>query len=223
MGQQLPTSDILNRIYNDLNAGLSLIMTDIPTFLNFSASGAWSTPNLIQPTVLTTSTPGIDLALLTYVTSETLAQQNFSIMPLATGRDLDFVPLFNASRDSHYNGSSDISRAQGNETIYWSPNTQRQYQFVYNGGKLANGSTVDPYVVLKQIEANKWADLPVLFDGAYNCTLEGKAGGPVVDVGNNGSLDVSCLSALPVYIGKGASCPIGAVEVSGKCPFQVGG
>lgn len=35
MGQQLPTSDILNRIYNDLNAGLSLIMTDIPTFLNF--------------------------------------------------------------------------------------------------------------------------------------------------------------------------------------------
>lgn len=61
-------------------------------------------------------------------------------------------------------------------------------------------------------------DLPVLFDGAYNCTFEGRAGGSVVGVGADGSLDVACLSVLPMYVGKGG-CPDGAVLVGGKCPF----
>ena len=43
--------------------------------------------------------------------------------------------------------------------------------------------------------------LPVLFDGAYNCTLEGKAGGGlVIHVNADGTLDVSCLSVLPMYL-----------------------
>jgi hypothetical protein len=211
MGQQLPTANIMLRIYNGLNAGLGLLMSDIPTFLSFTTSGAWSTPNLIKPTVLTNSTPGIDLALLTYVTSETLAQNNFSIT------------FPNTSPENQHNASTDISDAQGNAAVYSSPNTQRQYQLVYNGPNIANGSTPDPYTVLRQLEANNWADLPVLFDGAYNCTLQGRAGGPVAHVGSNGTLDMSCLSTLPVYIGEKDACPVGAVMVGGKCPFGVGG
>lgn len=60
-------------------------------------------------------------------------------------------------------------------------------------------------------------DLPVLFDGAYNCTLAGRAGGSVVSVEADGALDMACLSVLPMYV-KGA-CPAGAVLVKGKCPF----
>lgn len=61
-------------------------------------------------------------------------------------------------------------------------------------------------------------DLPVLFDGAYNCTLAGRAGGSVVSLNPDGSLDMACLSLLPMYVGKGG-CPAGAVWVDGKCPF----
>ena len=62
-------------------------------------------------------------------------------------------------------------------------------------------------------------DLPVLFDGAYNCTFAGQAGGSVVSFNKDGSLDMACLSVLPMYVGKGGGCPDGAVLVGGKCPF----
>ena len=219
MSQQLPTSNILLRVYNSFNAGLNQIMTDIPTFLDFSAKGTWSSPEFVQASALKSSTPSIGLALLTYVVSETLAQNDFSIIPLATSRAVDFVPLTNAQRKAHWNGEN-ILRGQGKQTLYWSPNTSRQYQLTWNGGKLANGSTIDPFNVLTQIEDNGWADLPTLFDGAYNCTLEGKAGGPVVNLGDDGSLDLSCLSAVPVVLAKGVNCPVGAVNVDEKCPFK---
>ena len=61
-------------------------------------------------------------------------------------------------------------------------------------------------------------DLPVLFDGAYNCTFAGRAGGSVVSLNADSSLNMACLSVLPMYRGKGA-CPDGAVWVDGKCPF----
>ena len=81
---------------------------------------------------------------------------------------------------------------------------------------------MDPYNVLKLIEENQWADLPTMFDGAYNCTSQGfvKPLTSVVHLLADGTVDMSCLSALPVYITNGASCPIGAVQVNGTCPFQ---
>lgn len=63
------------------------------------------------------------------------------------------------------------------------------------------------------------AYMPVLFDGSYNCTLAGKAGGASINVNDDGSLNVACLSALPIYLDDGTPCPDGAVQVGGKCPF----
>ena len=61
------------------------------------------------------------------------------------------------------------------------------------------------------------ADLPVLFDGAYNCTFAGQAGGSVVSLKADSSLNVACLSTFPMYID--GDCPEGATLVNGKCPF----
>ena len=61
------------------------------------------------------------------------------------------------------------------------------------------------------------ANLPALFDGAYNCTYAGQAGGSVVSLNADNSLNMACLSVLPMYIS--GSCPDGAVYVGKKCPF----
>lgn len=81
---------------------------------------------------------------------------------------------------------------------------------------LGNSATVDSTVV----------DMPTLFDGAYNCTAQGRAGGSVVNVnagggsgeGGTGTLDMSCLSRLPIYLPCKTACPT-SVLVDGKCPF----
>ena len=74
------------------------------------------------------------------------------------------------------------------------------------------------YGMLAQLETSD-VYMPVLFDGASICTLEGKTGGSAVNLNADGSLDVACLSSLPIYLLKGSACPGGAVQVGGKCPF----
>ena len=59
----------------------------------------------------------------------------------------------------------------------------------------------------------------VLFDGAYNCTFPGEAGGLLVNFNPDGALDGTCLSVLPMHLAKESACPDGAVLVDGKCPF----
>ena len=61
------------------------------------------------------------------------------------------------------------------------------------------------------------ASMPALFDGAYNCTYAGQAGGSVASLNADNSLNMACMSVLPMYID--GDCPAGAVYVGGKCPF----
>lgn len=38
--------------------------------------------------------------------------------------------------------------------------------------------------------------LPVLFDGAYTCAAEGRRGGAILGINEDGSLDFNCFSRL---------------------------
>ena len=78
--------------------------------------------------------------------------------------------------------------------------------------------------VLQVIANNKLADFDFLYDGNYNCTAAGKAGGHVLNIGDDGTLDVSCMSQLPIYLSCSpkAECPT-TVLVGGKCPFGYDG
>ena len=172
-----------------LTAGLQLIMNDVGTFIAFAGNGLFSTP---MPSANEPSayTSGFTGALDTYILSEILAKNSISATPgsIVTADPCSSGPVCTSS--------------------YWSPVTGRQYSFT--GSKTVS--------LINEAVATTEMDLPVLFDGAYNCTLAGQAGGSVVSLKADGSLNMACLSVLPMYVGK-SGCPDGAVWVDGKCPF----
>lgn len=89
--------------------------------------------------------------------------------------------------------------APSNDPIYWSPSTGRQYRLAQSGA-----ATADPTTLIRDLPA--YADLPQLFDGAFNCTSEGQADDELsVILGYDGSPDLSCASALPVNTRPGTS------------------
>ena len=203
-----------------LQSALNLIMSDVPTFSSWAAHGLYSGPtlfNLAQPAT------GITSAFTTYLVGEVLSQAGFSATP--TTKNF-FKEAFQDQRRCTSLG--DVCEASNHISYYWSPVTQMQYEinepsdWARHLGKQSVieefGYESSAFGLLDYIETLD-VYMPVLFDGAYNCTLEGKAGGSAVNINANGSLDVACLSSLPMYLSKGSSCPTGAVQVGGKCPF----
>lgn len=53
--------------------------------------------------------------------------------------------------------------------------------------------TVD---MLSAIVENAWTTLPLLFDGAYNCSAAGTFGGSPIQIEADGTIDLSCMSQL---------------------------
>lgn len=201
---------------------LSLLMTDLPTFLSFTTNGSFSFSNFLF--AADEAQPYLTLALSTHIASELLGQNGWFGVPLniaTTHADFaascgDTVPLV-------FGTNTTICLTPAGEATYWSPITHRIYALRYQGRKqnqklspidmlrsvqngtvaalvstsLGNSATVDATVV----------DMPTLFDGAYNCTAKGRGGGSVVNVdagggnggGGTGTLDMSCLSRLLIY------------------------
>ena len=168
---------------------LQLIMSDIGTFLAFAGDGIFSTP-FFPADEPSGYSSGFRSALDTYILSEMLAGKSMSAVP---GQTFALSPC-----------SSGRTLC---DTYYWSPVTHRQYTF----------SDSSMYSLINQVQGTSEADLATLFDGAYNCTLSGQAGGSVASLQTDKSLNMVCLSVLPIYI-KG-DCPAGATYVDGKCPF----
>ena len=200
-----------------LQLAFSLIMTHVPTFSMWAAHGLYSgatTALSVPPAAV-----GITSAFTTYLVGEALSQSHFSATPAST----------TVTKEAFQNGRTcttlgDVCKDSSGKTYYWSQAFQTQYQ-INEPSNWASHSTIpqlgieaNAYGLLEYIETTD-AYMPVLFDGAYNCTLEGKAGGSSVDINSDGSLDVACLSSLPIYFAKGSPCPNGAVYVDGKCPF----
>ena len=171
-----------------LSAGLQLIMSDIGTFLAFAGNGIFSTP-FLNGDEPTAYASGYSSALDTYIVSRMLESSKISATPGA------ILP------------TSPCSGGPLCDSSYWSPVTGRQYTF--------RGSNA--YSLISTAHSSTDADLTVLFDGAYNCTFEGLAGGSVVSVKADNSLNLACMSVLPIYIS--GDCPEGATYVGGKCPF----
>ena len=196
-------------------------MSDVPTFTSWAAHGLYSgtTPGTsIQPSSFGT---GLTSAFTTYLVGAALSQSHFSATPAAS-------PV---SKADFQNGRTctplgDVCKDPSGQTYYWSQafgttfavNEPKKWANGVPGTLPSLGFENSAYGLLGQIETSN-AYMPVLFDGAYNCTLEGKAGGSAVNLNADGSLDVACLSLLPIYLAKGSSCPSAAVQVGGKCPF----
>ena len=194
-------------------------MSDVPTFSAWAAHGLYSgstgSMNIVGATTLTS-------ALDTYIAGEVLSQSHFSATPASK----------TVSKGDFQQGRTcttlgDVCKDSDGNTYYWSQAYQTSYQINEPQDWAADLARkqldeVSAYGFLEYIETTD-VYMPVLFDGAYNCTLEGKAGGSAVNLKADNSLDVACLSTLPIYLSKGSSCPAGAVQVGGKCPFGFNG
>lgn len=174
-------------LLRSLNAGLDLIMNDVGTFIAFAGYGLFSSAPFPASVFLDLST-GFTGALDTYITSEILANNSISVTPglVASSALCDPGPLCKSS--------------------YWSPVTGRRYQYT------GDDSTFD---FLQDLLDNAQLNLPVLFDGAYNCTMTGTIAGSVVSVNPDSSLNVACLSALPMNSAENDESPQVAVQLDG--------
>lgn len=70
---------------------------------------------------------------------------------------------------------------------------------------------------MDKIDNRGRADAQLLFDGNYNCTIAGNAGRGIAIL-NDGGVDASCVSQLPMYLDCTTACPPQNL-VDGKCPF----
>lgn len=166
-----------------LDRALKLLMSDVPTFVNYAESGNYCGNETID---IAMKTEGLDIALRTYVTSESMKQNGWYAVPLKISTEEEYQALVDAAPTAKgwRNGSDVVDK------IWWSPTTGRQFSLEHSGT-----FTVSSPDLMANIESYGWANIPTLFGGSYNCTAAGRAGTealilPLFD----GGLDVDCIS-----------------------------
>ncbi|KAI4243527.1 MAG: hypothetical protein L6R42_010723 [Xanthoria sp. 1 TBL-2021] len=185
--------NISDKFRSAIEGNLKYLMRDAESFARFADTGKFS--NDKPPLETNDVVKALATTLQTYIVSEFMRQTNWYAVPLEK------------STKEEYDARKDPS----NDPIYWSPATLRQYRLAQKGKV-----TTDPSTMIGDL--SKWADLPLLFDGAYNCTAQGQADGELSVYSNyDGTLDLSCPSSIPVRIACGASCP--DVLENGSCLF----
>ena len=216
-------------------------MTDLPTFVSFASNGSFSDTSFILG--LRDSKPHVTLALSTHIVSDSLRQHDWFGVPLKTATtQADFAATCGDAVPPVYGANTTVCQTPAGEATFWSPITHRIYALRYQGKK--ENQKLSPIDMLKNIQNSTAAalvstslgetttvdsavvDMPTLFDGAYNCTAQGRAAGRIVNVdagggsggGGTGVLDMSCLSRLPIYLPCKTVCPT-SVLVGGACPF----
>lgn len=195
-----------------INTAVELLMSDMPTFVAFAESGRFSGA---QSMSLPAKTDGLDYALTTYLLSETMSKNGWYACPFlgpyptAASVESTTSPGFACQM-----GPNNVCSAAGTDAVYWSQSTQRVYTL---NQVPRDGQEKSPNQLTQDIVKNGWAALDVLFDGAYNCTAEGKAGSAAINFNWDGTLDIACISQLPVKIACFTPCisPL----INGNCPF----
>ncbi|KAL8836464.1 MAG: hypothetical protein Q9170_002897 [Blastenia crenularia] len=202
-------NNITVELSNSLSKGLNLLMTDVPTFVAFADHGSYSNndppmdPNEIKN--------DLALSLQTYIVSESLLQNNWYARPLGYSTEEEWGRIINTTPSVDPSASVHGGWQPTNQVVrrYRSEASGRVYQLIHKN---------DLGTVLPQIKDSGWANLPLLFDGAYNCTKYGQVANPqIVHVNFDGTLDVGCISRLPIQIPCGDQCPEALID--GNCPF----
>ncbi|KAL8912667.1 MAG: hypothetical protein Q9171_002392 [Xanthocarpia ochracea] len=202
-----------------MDGGVRLLMTDVVTFVNYADNGRYSGPNVTdtgEGSSLTVPSAGdaVAYALKTFLVSSALAQNNwyatFKLGPYATA---DVVQRVFHCTINGETGVCENPRWPSSEVVYWSPSTQRVYSLKCECPDEAQ----KPSEMVKTILDYDWAPLGVLFDGGFNCTAQGRAGSSAINFNYDGTLDLACVSQLPMYIQCGDMCP--TTLPNGTCLF----
>ncbi|KAL8789627.1 MAG: hypothetical protein Q9213_001063 [Squamulea squamosa] len=208
-----------------MDGGVRLLMTDPGTFVNYADNGRYSGPNVTdtgEGSSLTVPSAGdaVAYALKTFLLSYAMWQNKWYAMfylgPYPTadavrrafGCEIEPGTGLCVPRDP-----TTGEFKSGDTALYWSPYTQRIYTLKCEGPDKAQ----KPRQMVNTILSYGWAPLNVLFDGGFNCTAEGRAGSSAVNFNYDGTLDLACVSQLPMYTNCGDMCP--TTLANGTCLF----
>ncbi|KAL8707950.1 MAG: hypothetical protein Q9220_007093 [cf. Caloplaca sp. 1 TL-2023] len=210
-----------------MNGGLNSVMADHRIFKQFASTGAFSGPN---PPSLAANTANLDLGLKTFVLSTAMSNNNWrgswENLPASGG-------LGNWPGDRYqYTNCKDVkqpygiceSRCQGCDNPIYTDYAGWPNYATHRGWTMDQSAHKHKPTIADMTNAivdNGWSDLNLLFEGAYNCTVaaqDGKQGGKKsVQIGDDGTLNLGCLSQLPIIKGCGA-CPVAPIN-GGTCQF----
>ncbi|KAL9628443.1 MAG: hypothetical protein Q9204_005882 [Flavoplaca sp. TL-2023a] len=193
-------------------AGVANLFTNLQRFVAFTRLGTFN-ESLERELSFTI---GISLAAATLHTTTRLLQNGFIVIP-------DPVPIDNSSllilpgrepeectelidiRDGENFDYGRICDALDGSTAgarYWSPATKRLYNFGLNitsplGKATLAAGTTNAKQVLLDIWNEGYADLNLMFDGGYECQVNGFFGA-LLRVASDGQMDFNCFSSLPM-------------------------
>ena len=181
-----------------LSAGLQLVMTDIPPFVGFAQSGAFSgatAPSLAQ------ETNGLDVALKTYVLTIAMAGNRYqgasygstTAEAFEAGSDHCDFSIAGCTCTLNANGfcksSSVFGGTQGGQGWYFDSNAQNLYSLIGDSPPISEDT------LMQDIIDNGWSTLPLVFDGGSKCTAAGGSLDPFL-LNSDGTIDLSCVSQL---------------------------
>ncbi|CAD6577221.1 MAG: hypothetical protein ASARMPREDX12_008269 [Alectoria sarmentosa] len=196
--QSIQIGDVENELNNAtgisalmLNSGLELLMSDMPSFVEFASTGMFSGSDSFS---LSKEVDGLDVALKTFIVSNAMTSNGWHYtVNLGPTRD-DIASCIPGSGGSCCTwwalNSSSSNPSMCGDFIWYSDTTMRA--FTLTNPNVMNGS-VD---MLNAIVEKEWTTLPLLFDGAYNCSAAGNFGGAPIQIEADGTIDLSCMSQL---------------------------
>ena len=208
-GLESELSHITANLSRIVDAGLRRIMTDVPSFIAFASTGAFSGPTSLS---LPATAQGLDLALRTYLLSGAMAQNRWQ----ATG----FANVTREQVQSSAPGAggwactldaNDICVGEYGG-VFYSASSMRAFSL-----STTDDTDITPLRLMNDIVDNGWSTLPLLFDGAYDCAAAGNSGTTPFAFRPDGGVDLSCMSQLRMCIACGSPCPVDFID--GACPF----
>lgn len=198
--QSIQIGDVENELNNAtgstaimLNSGLELLMSDMPSFVEFASTGMFSGSDSLS---LPKEVDGLDVALKTFIVSNAMTSNGWHYtVNLGVTRDdiASCVPGSGGSCCTWWSLNSSSSSTTPNmcgDFIWYSDATMRA--FTLTSPNALNGTVG----LLNAIVENGWTTLPLLFDGAYNCSAAGNFGGAPIQIEADGTIDLSCMSQL---------------------------
>lgn len=214
---QAQVKTITDGYTNMLDNGLKTIMLDPNQFVHFADHGVFAVNN---PLDAVDSLNATALALQTYLVSESLGQNKWYINPGRTSTYEEFdqdIPKKPACLPGPMGRCTQPKSVR--PEWYWSPTTTRRYHFQVVHDDNTSPST--PEDMMSTIVNNNWTTLDILFNGAYECALNGNyAAGQVLKIDpTTNAIDTSCISHLPVKSVCGMGCAVEVPEGQ-TCPID---
>ena len=205
-------SQLITKLSTAIQTALALIMSDMPTFINFASPGAFSGPDKLS---LPQDADVFGLAFRTYLISTAMARNGWKALPICNITRADL-------QDSSPGGKGISTTGCTYDDYGVCSNDDHTINAFYSDASTCAyaltvwGAGPNPKDLMADIVSFRWSTLEALFDGALKCTVEGKQGMDVTPDLVAGGADLSCMSQLVIH-SCSAICPL--PEINGVCPI----